>query len=85
MAIGKTIAAFILIGFSILAIGFYYIILDESIVYIVRTDYWINGTTFIELMRTGWNVIPIVILIMSFLSIGVIAFRNRRVQERIEL
>jgi hypothetical protein len=77
----KAVGILFLVFLSAIVLGGWYMVWNQEVVQRIIDKYWVSGTPFLDLMLTGWNVIPIVIVILVVITViatGMI-IRQRRV------
>lgn len=74
----KVVGSLIAIGFSFIAIGAFWMLINEGIVEPVITDYWVSSE-YMETMNWIWDIAPIALFVAG-LFIIVLGARSKKVE-----
>lgn len=73
----KSISLLFIFGFGIVVCGMLYRIFNGTLIARVLDMFWIDGTDFLNIMKVGYNVVPIIIIIVGIIFMVVSGFRSR--------
>ncbi len=69
MAFGKTISTLFIFGLGLFVAGLLIQLFKDSLIYEIKEMFWIEGTPFLNIMQVGWNVVPIIIMVLGVICI----------------
>jgi len=67
MAFGKSISKLFIFGLTLFVGGLLIRLLKETLIYELKEMFWIEGTGFLDVMDIGWNIVPLLMLIIGII------------------